>query len=240
MDIIDELKVFDDDLIAKLNTLSNDKIDYWDIRAGLTLGNHIDFTNQKSKEVSSYDVLNCGIRTFLNGGWGFYVLNDLDKASILQGFSKAIKLAMQSELLSKRKFQIQERKPLVKDHKIQSKIPLKEIGIEEKISIVEEHEKIASNYSKHIVNTRTVYIDNHKSSLYLDCLGSFLYQEMEILRLFSSVYASENGVTQNALNSVGGIGGIEILKNEKASNISRQSAEQAIQLLHAKSPIGGK
>jgi len=240
MGIIEELKLFDDNLISRLNKLSSNKIDYWDIRAGLTHGTNIDFTNLKSKEVSSYEILNCGIRTFVNGGWGFYVLNDLEKASIIQGFSKALKLAIQSEKLSKTKFQIQERKPFIKDYKINSKIPLIDTEIEEKITIVKEQENNASNFSDQIKNTRTVYLDKHSNALFLDCFGSFLYQEFEILRLFSSVYANENGVTQNALNSVGGIGGIEILENEEARNISFNSAKQAVDLLKAKSPVGGK
>ena len=240
MGIIEELKVFDDNLISRLNKLSSEKIEYWDIRAGSTIGNNIDFTNQKSKEVSSYEILNCGIRTFLNGGWGFYVLNNLDKASILEGFTEAIKLAIQSEKFSKTKFQIQERKPIIKNYKFNSKISLKDTEIEEKIKIVKEQEKNASNFSDQIKNTRTVYLDRHTNSLFFDSFGSFMHQEFEIVRLFSSVYANENGITQNALNSVGGIGGIEILENDEARNISLKSAKQANDLLKAKSPIGGK
>lgn len=240
MEIIEKLKVFDDNLISQLNKLSINKIDYWDIRAGSSIGNNIDFTNRKSKEVSSYEILNCGIRTFLNGGWGFYTLNELDKTSIIKGFSKAIKLAIQSERLSKVKFQIQERKPFTENIKIKSKNSLGETEIEEKIEIVREQEIKASDFSELIKNTRTVYLDKVWNSIFLDSLGSFLYQEFEILRLFSSVYANENGITQNALNSVGGIGGIEILENEEAQKISRKSAQQAVALLKAKSPVGGK
>ena len=240
MGIIDELKVFDDKLISQLNKLSTNQIDYWDIRAGLTLGNNIDFTNQKSKEVSSYEILNCGIRTFLNGGWGFYILNDFNRASLVDGFSKAIKLAIQSEKLSKTKFQIQERKALIQEYEINSKMSLKDTEIEDKISIVKEQEKSASDFSELIKNTRTAYLDKNWNSLFLDSFGSFIHQEFEILRLFSSVYANDNGITQNALNSVGGIGGFEILKNKEAKNLSKKSAQQAVDLLKAKSPVGGK
>ncbi|MEJ2296159.1 MAG: hypothetical protein P8Y23_15505 [Candidatus Lokiarchaeota archaeon] len=146
MEIIEELKVFDDNLLSQLNKLSSNKIDYWDIRAGLTLGNSIDFTNQKSKEVSSYEILNCGIRTFLNGSWGFYTLNNLDKKSIIKGFSKAIQLAIKSENLSKIKFQIRDRKPFIKSYSIIGKTSIKETEIEKKIAFVKEHEKISSNF----------------------------------------------------------------------------------------------
>jgi TldD protein len=240
MGIIEELKIFDDNLLSRLNKLSYNKIDYWDIRAGLTLGTNIDFTNQKSKEVSSYEIINCGIRTFVNGGWGFYILNDFNKDSIIQGFAKALKLAKQSEKLSNTKFQIKERKKLHKNYKNLSKTCLKDIEIEKKIAIVKEQEKIASEFADQIKNTRTVYLDKNVHSLFLDSYGSFLSQEFELLRLFSSVYANENGITQNGLNSIGGIGGFEILESEEAQNLSCKSAKQAIDLLKAKSPIGGK
>ena len=240
MELIEELKVFDDNLIKQLNQLSYNKIDYWDIRAGLNLGTNIDFTNQRSKEVSSFEIFNCGIRSFLNGGWGFYIVNDINKSSILEGFLAAIKLAIQSEKLSKNKFKIQEREPINKNVNISSKETLKDTEIEQKISIVKDHEKIASNFSSQIKNTRTVYLDRSIHSLFIDSFGSFLNQEYEMLRLFSSVYANENGITQNGLNSIGGIGGFEILQNEIAQNISLKSAKQAIELLSAKSPVGGK
>jgi TldD protein len=54
------------------------------------------------------------------------------------------------------------------------------------------------------------------------------------------VYANDNGITQNSVNSIGGIGGFEILETEKAQNLSLESSKQAVELLSAKSPIGGK
>ncbi|MFX1415117.1 MAG: hypothetical protein ACFFA2_14990, partial [Promethearchaeota archaeon] len=68
MKIVDELKVFDDSLIKRLSNLATNKINYWDLRASLQNGITLDFTNQKSKEISSYETLECGIRTFLDGG----------------------------------------------------------------------------------------------------------------------------------------------------------------------------
>ena len=65
MDITDELKIFDDQLIKKLNQLAANKIEYWDIKAGVGIGTSIDFTDQKSKEISSYELKDCGIRTFV-------------------------------------------------------------------------------------------------------------------------------------------------------------------------------
>ncbi|MHA1526389.1 MAG: hypothetical protein ACTSQD_05105, partial [Promethearchaeota archaeon] len=67
MEIADELTIFDEKLITKLNQLASNKIEYWDINSGVGTGTNLDFTDQKSKEISSYEIRECGIRTFKNG-----------------------------------------------------------------------------------------------------------------------------------------------------------------------------
>lgn len=240
MEIAEELKIFDKDLINNFIRYSNNDIDYWDIRAGLNIGTLIEFTNQKSKEVSSYENIECSIRTFINGGWGFYVLKDLNRKALLDGYLKAIKLAKMSESLTKNKFRIIERDPLIKHFKAGSKKKLENIDIEEKINLVKFHEKIASDYSDKVKNTRTVYVDGLSNLLFINSSGSYITQKLDLLRLFSVVYAQEEGIIQKGSNSVGGIGGYEIVETEKAQNLSLKSASEAVDLLKAKSPIGGK
>ncbi|MFX1408616.1 MAG: TldD/PmbA family protein [Promethearchaeota archaeon] len=240
MEIIDKLKIIDDKLIKELNQIASAKIQYWDIRCGVSTGTNLDFTDQKSKEISSFEVCECGIRTFVNGGWGFTVLKDISKPSIKNGFKKAIKLAKLSESLCKKKFKIKERDPLKKAFKINSKKKLENVTVEEKIERVKYHEKIASNYSPNVKNTRTFYVDGHSDNLFLNSVGSLIYQNLTVLRLFNLVYAQKNGILQRAINSIGGLGGFEIVDTEEANNLSKKTAREAIELLDARSPIGGK
>jgi len=240
MEISEDLKIIDQNLIKKLTQLAKNKIEYWDIRAAVNQGNTLDFTDQKSKEISSYIITECGIRTFINGGWGFYVLKELNKNSIIDGFQKAIKLSRLSESLSKQKFKITERDPLNKYFEIKPKKNIEAIDIEEKIGLVKIHEKKASEFSKKIKNSHTVYLDGHTQSLYLNSFNSQIFQDLSFLRLFSLVYAQENGILQKSINSIGGIGGFEIAETDKAENLSEITAKEAVDLLKAKSPIGGK
>lgn len=240
MKIADELKIFDESLTTRLSNLARNEIEYWDIRAILQNGTTLDFTNKRSKEVSSYETFECGIRTFLDGGWGFCVPRTLTKENLINSFSKAIKLAKKSNQLSKHKFKITEKNPIEKYFKIGSKMNLEGIDIKDKIETVIYHEDVALNYSKEVKNSHTIYLDGYSKNLFLNSFGSKIYQELELLRIFSAVYAQKEGVIQNAMNSVGGIGGFEILKTEEAQNISLKSARQAVSLLNAKSPVGGK
>ncbi|MBY9002485.1 MAG: TldD/PmbA family protein [Candidatus Lokiarchaeota archaeon] len=235
----DELNIFTDDLLNQLHDKAKNKVDYWDIRAGVSNGNTIEFSDEKSKEITSYLLTGCSIRTFIDGGWGFNVLKKLSKKHLLDEFVKTIKMAKFSSSLCKFKYPIKERNALTQNFKVNSKRNLEDVDLSEKIEMVKEHESIASNYSKLIKNTRTIYLDSQVDLLFLDTFGSKVKQELEILRLFSSVYAQNKGIIQNGTNSVGGVGGFEVMNTEKALSLSKKSSEQAINLLNAKSPIGG-
>ena len=226
MEIHDDLKQIDNAFIKLLNRKTENKIEYWDIRATYTEGTTLDFTDQKSTEISSYNLTNCGIRTFINGGWGFYVLKDISKKNIVSSFLKSIKLATLTESLSKNKFKIKERDPIEQDFKIDSKIKLSNVDIEEKIELVKNHEKIASNYSKMVKNTRTIYMDGVNNSIFINSLGSLVRQNLSYLRLLNMVYSQKAGIIQRSINSVGGLGGFEISSTEKAEILSEKTARR--------------
>jgi len=240
MEISDEIKQIDENLVKQLNQIANNKAEYWDIRAEINNGTSLDFTNQKSKEISSFEIANCGIRAFKNGGWGFSVLKDLKKDSIKTGLEKAIKLAVLTESLTKIKFKIAQNDPIIQNFKSKCKKEIEEIAIDDKINTVKNHEKIASNYSPYIQNTHTLYMDGHSQTLFLNSFGSKIIQDLSFVRLFCMVFANKNGIIQKSANSVAGVGGYEIVETEKAFNLSKKTAKEAIKLLNAKSPIGGK
>ncbi|MFW9900077.1 MAG: TldD/PmbA family protein [Candidatus Thorarchaeota archaeon] len=240
MEISDEIKQIDENLIKQLNQIANNKAEYWDIRAEINNGTSLDFTNQRSKEISSFEIVNCGIRAFKNGGWGFSVLKDLKKESIKIGLEKAIKLAVLTESLTKIKFKIAQNDPLIQNYKSKSKKEIEGIDIDDKINVVKNHEKIASKFSPYIQNTRTLYMDGHSQTLLLNSFGSKIIQDLSFVRLFCMVFANKNGTIQKSANSVAGVGGYEIAETEKAHNLSKKTAKEAVELLSAKSPIGGK
>jgi TldD protein len=239
MELVDDLKLFDNSLIKQLNSIAQNEILYWDIRASKTIGTILDFTDQKSKEVSYYDELDCGVRAFINGGWGFCVLKELDKSHILNAFEKATKLAKLSESKAIYRFNINEQPPNDISFKNSSKIPLEDVSVEEKFKLVQEQEKIAANYANEITNTHTIYVDSIANSLFINSFGSRIIQNLSFLRLHCMVYSKKKGLIQRSVNSVGGIGGFEVLTSEKANELSKKTAKEAVELLKAKSPKGG-
>jgi TldD protein len=239
LQLINELKIPENQLINELHKIAKDKIEYWDLRLSIKNGTNIDFTNQKSKEISSYNIIECGIRTFINGGWGF-IVGDSSSKGIINGFEKAVRLAKLSESLCKNKFKIKQQDPLNKNFEVKCKKRLEDIDIEEKVKLIKNYEKMANEYSTKIKNTHTIFLDGHLQQHFINSFGSSIFQDLSFLRLFNLVYAQENGILQRSVNSIGGIGGIEIIESEEARNLSLKSAKEAIELLKAESPIGGK
>ncbi|MHA1843853.1 MAG: TldD/PmbA family protein [Promethearchaeota archaeon] len=237
---INEFKVFNEGLIEKFEDIARNKIEYWDLRCELSKGTILDFTDQKSKEISSFEILECSIRTFINGGWGFTVQKDLSKENLIKAFEEAIKMARLSEKLTVNKFNLMERDPIIKEFEIKARNPLKNVDIKDKIEIVKMHESTASSYSRAIKNTRTFYKDQEQFTLYRDSHGNDIKHFVSLMRLFNLVYAQKNGIIQKASNSIGGLGGFEIFNTEQALELSSKTAREAIDLLEARSPPGGK
>ncbi|MHA1349715.1 MAG: TldD/PmbA family protein, partial [Promethearchaeota archaeon] len=102
------------------------------------------------------------------------------------------------------------------------------------------HEKIAASSSKLVTNTRTIYMDGVSNYIFINSFGSKIKQKLSYLRLLNMVYSRKAGITQRSINSVGGLGGFEIVSTEKAENLSEKTARESIKLLDAKSPIGGQ
>jgi TldD protein len=240
MDLIEELKIFDDKLVERLDQLSRNKLDYWDIRTAIKTGVTVEFTDNKSKELSTYQKENCGIRTFFNGGWGFVSIEDFSRKSIKLGFERAIKLAILSESQTRTNYKIKERDPINYEFELETKKDLENVDISDKIELVKNHEQIANQYDSQIKNTHSLYYDSISKNLFINSFGSKIYQKEPISRFFCVVYAQKNGLIQKSVNSIGGFGGFELHDTQKAKNVSLKSAKEAVELLDAKSPKGGK
>ena len=52
METVEEIKLIDENLINELNNVASNKLEYWDIRCSVNKGMSLDFTDQKSKEIS--------------------------------------------------------------------------------------------------------------------------------------------------------------------------------------------
>jgi len=236
---MDTPKPLESNLISKLTKLATQKrIEYWDIRVAFSSGTLLEFTNGKNKEVSYSNIKGTGIRAFVNGGWGFSVKQNISDSSIIEGLNEAIKLAHYAERYSKFKFKIREYDLIRDKYTTKLKTPLKDVDIEQKIDFTLQIEKDAHDFDSRVINTHSFYTDGIIKSLFINSFGSSIEQSTSILRIFSIVYAKENGNLQRNFESIGGVGGYELTR--KADKIGIKSAKKAIKLLSAKPVKGGR
>ncbi|TXT62532.1 MAG: Protease TldD [Promethearchaeota archaeon] len=240
MTLLNELKIFDNNLSSRFEKIAENTLEYWDLRATITSGTMIEFTNNKSKEMASYQKESCGIRTFSLGGWGFLTLEDLSKAALINSFEKAVKLAKLSEAQTDNKYHIKQFDPINDTFELKVKKKVENTDISEKIELVKDYERTINEYDPKIKNTNSIYYDAIHNKIFLNSFGSKIIQIEPICRSFCMAYAQKNGLIQRSRNSIGGLGGFELFDTNKAQELGRKTAKEAVELLDAKSPKGGQ
>ena len=237
MTFIKEFGLFDESLINTLNNIALNKIGYWDIRVALKTGMNLELDNQEKKECSEYEILDCGIRTFFNGGWGLVTSIAKTRKELVNDFIKAIKLARFSETFCKDKYQINYGDPINKEYSIDVRKKFDDIQIKDKYTLIKTYEETMYDYSIHVKKTRSIYLDEKINKLFINSTGSLIKQNLSYLRLVVQVTAKKNGISQSSINSIGGLGGFEITDSDRFKEIWRKTAKEAVDLLHSKRPI---
>ena len=82
--------------------------EFADIRVESFDGTSIVVMDGKTKTITSRIESGCGIRAFIDGGWGFAVCNGLERPKVKDAAEAAVKLANVSREKAKVKFRIEE------------------------------------------------------------------------------------------------------------------------------------
>ncbi len=228
-----------EDYLSALMDKSLEKIEYLDVRICTYENNVIRSVNGITKDLINSKESGVGVRAFKNGTWGYTCSNNVSKESIEDLIKKVTKLAIILENKSKIKFKLNPPKTITDSWKHPQKKDIKDISIEEKINYVNNIYKQSKDFDKRIFNSNILYFDSLKHEKILNSLGLCIDLESSHIRSVTSNYASEGEKKQYALESIGGIGGWEILEEEKAQNLGTLSSQQAIKLLKAKNLKAG-
>ncbi|MFX1453311.1 MAG: TldD/PmbA family protein, partial [Promethearchaeota archaeon] len=116
---------------------------------------------------------------------------------------------------------------------------IQDVDFKEKIEYVLNLDKQGKEFDNRIINTNVIYMDSIINELVCNSFGTIVDSTMSLVRTICSNYSLENGIRQRGFSSVGGIGGYEIIKNEKAQNLGIEASKQAIRLLKAKPAKAG-
>ena len=220
------------DLFKSILKKIEDKVDYADIRAGKGNGTGIIMKDNQVQEINTGLSTVARIRVLNNGAWGFATTNDLSKLEEIS--EKAIKIS--NSLTGDIKL---AECDIIEDKvKIEQKIPLSDITIEEKKEVMQEAND-ASNIGK-VTSTTVRYGDSEAKSAFISSEGAQILVESCRINMSLNAVASNGDIIQYYHDSLGGVKGFELLANADIESFGRRIGEKANELLDAKSAPSGR
>ncbi|NHI93200.1 MAG: TldD/PmbA family protein [Candidatus Lokiarchaeota archaeon] len=229
-----------EEFLANLIQKSINLVEYIDARICSYENNVIRFVDGITKDVISSNEMGIGIRAFKNGSWGYLCSNNISKESLQKMVDKVIKLTNTLESKSKIKFGLNEPELIKDSWQAPEKKSIKNISIEDKMQYIKNIYKQSISYDERIYNSNILYFDSIKNEKILNSSGLHLDITTSYVRNVVSNYAFDGTKRQFALRSIGGIGGWEIIEQEKAQNLGNLASEQAVRLLKAKALKAGR
>lgn len=166
------------------------------------------------------------VRALYKGGWGFGIANSSDE--LPEAVKDAVKLARLSSRWAE---------PMEVDwpsfrgsYNAEGKKPAWQAPIEDKISLVEEQDRLARSMER-VKNRNIIMADVLRETRTINSLGTDVRQVIPRVRLAAYIFAHEAGMTESAYESRGGVGGLEIIEG---TEIAREAARRAVEALSAK------
>ena len=220
------------DLFEKVITQTSPKVDYIDIRAGMSNNTSILMKDGDVDEINTGMSLGARIRVLKNGAWGFAYTTDLSKLNKIT--DTAIKL---SDSL-KGDVELSESEIIKDKVAVDVKIPFKDISIAEKKEIMKEAND-AATIDK--VNSTTVsYADGELDEIFMNSEGSQIQMKTSRLRMALNASATDGEIIQFGHGSLGGVKGFELITDADIEEFGRKIGEKAVRLLDAEAAPSGK
>ncbi|MFW9994306.1 MAG: TldD/PmbA family protein [Candidatus Odinarchaeota archaeon] len=202
-----------------------------DIRVESSVGTKIELTGGVTKKCQSSRIKGAGIRAFIDGSWGFTTTSSLKATDLKKAGETAARIAMILKNHATEKFSIvaptyEAKVPF------RAKQPLVETSVEEKVQFVQVIDKQARAVDDRIINTRTVYNDFFSTLYIANTLGTAVWIEHSLPRIYCRATAKECGKSRDSHESAGFRGGFERIKDE-GREIGTRAAKLAIEQLSA-------
>ena len=220
------------DLFEKLITQTSPKVDYIDIRAGMSNNTSILMKDGDVDEINTGMSLGARIRVLKNGAWGFAYTTDLSK------LNKITDTAIQLSDSLKGDVELSESEIIKDKVAVDVKIPFKDISIDEKKEIMKEAND-AATIDK--VNSTTVsYADGELDEIFMNSEGSQIQMKTSRLRMALNASATDGEIIQFGHGSLGGVKGFELITDADIEEFGRKIGEKAVRLLDAEAAPSGK
>ena len=219
-------------LFEKVIEDTSPKVDYIDIRSGISDNTSILMKDGNVDEINTGMSLGARIRVLNNGAWGFAYTTDLSKLNDIT--ETAIKLS--SSLKGDVKLSESE---VIKDKTaVDVKIPFKDVSIDEKKEMMKETSDAAT--IDKVNSTTAGYSDSEINELFMNSEGSQIQVKTSRIRMALNASATDGEIIQFGHGSLGGVKGFEAVAERDLEEFGRSIGEKAVRLLDAKPAPSGQ
>ena len=194
---------------------------YIDVRIEDSYLTEINYNNNNLDLTSQIHIYGASVRAFVNGGWGFVTLNNLEHLKDAARTAAYIANIVSNE--RKEKTGIASSNKLDVEVKAEMKNDFRNLNIEDKKNILNSYNKTISFFSsKTNIRSCIKYFDNFKNVYFYNSEGSYISQEKADLAMKVDIYNESNDLSSF---ETGSSNDFDIIKNneEKIEDICRNS-----------------
>ena len=222
-------------MIDKLKSLLKTKkdIDFWDIRQQNVNSLSLSAWNSKTKDLTQSQLQAISLRVFQKNRMGFAATTINDPNKDMSDY--LVEKAMKMSIFSQPSYLLQT-KPITDSKKTVQKIKTNDISFKEKKDLILSESK---NDNPNIKNKLVIYMEINTKRGYYNSEGSDINQDLNYVYAGASITSFENDRIENFDRRIGEQGGFEIVK-DKISDEVKDTEKNALELLKAKLPKGGK
>ncbi len=174
-----------------------------------------------------------GIRTLVNGAWGFQSTTNLTKKGIRQAATIAFKVAKASSKYVPTPVQLAPTKAHKTSYKTKVKIDMEKIAFEDKLKQIITWEK-KLHKSKKIVRGLAEYTGLKIHKMFADSEGARIRFSNSVMWVSLKADSKKGATTQSYEKTIGHSGGYEIFEKNDMEKISLETGHKAESLLKAK------
>jgi TldD protein len=215
--------------------IKNLSADYGEIHVEVVTSSKIIYSNNQIEAISTSKTISGNARVLINGGWGFSSFNemDLDK-NIAHALDNARLVGDRKE--EKKSLIFLYSSPIIDTVKTTYQISPDSISLKQKNELAKSY----SDALKHpqIASTKVTYKDWKVEKYFVNTEGSCVDQHKVFTGISYGAMAKDGGNVQQAFESVGQYGGLELVLGLEAK--IEKTKKRALDLLSAKKVESGQ
>ena len=206
---------------------------YTDIRLETHYNELITIANGKTEKAVINRKKGIGIRTLVNGAWGFQSTTNLTKKGIKQATETAYKTAKASSKHTKTPTKLAPTKTHKASYTTKIKIDIENIPLEDKLKQITQWEKNLHTTNK-IIRGLADYTALKINKLFLNSEGTKIHFLNSLVWITLKADAKKANLTQTYEKTIGNSAGYETLQKTDLTQLAQEIGNKATTLLNAK------